>query len=210
MRTAGHHASRSCAGCTRLHSASTPLDAARASAAASAIARVRASHARSRSSSLSRLGHGAARGLLRRRTAGVRRTSTKCRGLRISAICGVACTSSGAPSSSPDTRRQRSRRAAHPAARGCASSRRPAMRVRRLERNAVLAHQMIGQLGQRRPAFGRARPRAARRRTPRSRSAAADERHGAQRVAEHRRDERLQIVLGVDDVAERRVVDARA
>ena len=34
-----------------------------------------------------------------------------------------------------------------------------------------------------------------------------DQRHRARRVAEHRRDERLQIVLGVDDVAERRVVD---
>ena len=35
------------------------------------------------------------------------------------------------------------------------------------------------------------------------------QRHHARRVAEHRRDQRLQVVLGVDDVAERRVVHGR-
>src|SRR5262249_35932304 len=34
-----------------------------------------------------------------------------------------------------------------------------------------------------------------------------DEFHRARRVAEHREDERLQVVLGVDDVAEGRVVN---
>ena len=78
--------------------------------------------------------------------------------------------------------------------------------VRHPERQAFVPHQRIRQLGERRPAFAGAsgQPRHV------EVGAAHGRRHqrdGARRVAEHRRDERLQVVLGIDDVAEGRVVD---
>ena len=82
----------------------------------------------------------------------------------------------------------------------------PAIVMRGLERQAVIAHQRIGQLRQRRPAVRRHAPRGASASKSAVRIAAATSFTGARRVAEHREHERLQVVFGVDDVAERRVV----
>ena len=78
--------------------------------------------------------------------------------------------------------------------------------VRSSERHTMLASEMIGELRQRRASRASASRHAsdielgpAHRRT--------DQRHGSSGIAKHRGDERLQIVLGVDDVAEGRVVD---
>ena len=89
------------------------------------------------------------------------------------------------------SRRERTTRAATP----CAIS----------ERQAVVAHERVSELGDRHPAFARAR------RHPLdvelgSRHGDRDQADAARGIGEDRGHERLQIVLGIDNVAERRVV----
>ena len=78
--------------------------------------------------------------------------------------------------------------------------------VRRLERQAVPPHEMVGQLGQR-GAANRGLCLEPRDVELGVFQRGGDERHRADGIAEHRRHERLQVVLGIHDVAERRVVN---
>ena len=135
---------------------------------------------------------------------GVVRTRTKCCGLRTSASAAAEY-SMAWPRTSFDTSPGACRAARRVALRFGDEARRD--RVAPPERHAVIARERVGQLGDGDPAL----PGALRQPLPSNCAvaiAAATSADGADRVLEHRADERLQIVLGVDDVAERRVVDA--
>src|SRR5262245_39094332 len=76
------------------------------------------------------------------------------------------------------------------------------------ERQAVIAYQSVGQLGQCGPAVA-GTPFEAYRVELGGRHRGGDQFDRPRRVAEHRKHERLQVILRVDDVAEGRVVDSR-
>ena len=78
--------------------------------------------------------------------------------------------------------------------------------MRRPKRQSFLADERVGQLRERRPTLAGARRQTRSTSKSASRMRRRNEGHRAGRVAEHRCDERLQIVFGIDDVAERRVV----
>ena len=116
----------------------------------------------------------------------VRRTSTKCRGLRISRELPRRSTSSGAPSSSARRVASSADERTRPGSRVRAGDQARRNRVRRPERQPVIAHQRVGQLGQRRPAVAGARLQPLRVEL-RGRHRRRHQLHGARRVAEHRR-----------------------
>ena len=133
---------------------------------------------------------------------GVVRTSTKWRGLRISRSRPSGY-STAAPASSRDAADSVREVADGVVLESLRDARRD--RVRRLEADALLAHQRVGQFGQRGAALTRPRlePRAS---NVGGRHGRRDQRDGARASRNIVLHERLQVVLRVHDVAERRVV----